>query len=384
MCTGSTTWFKTDAQSKRHQYRYHRSENRNYSSNKDVRQEVASKVASYPLWLDDTQQDDNNFSTDLIGLSTKSTNKLQSKIISFEETCNECSSPISLKRPHENAEVDNSNCIGSYSPQKSNSSGLRITLCCAVKEKENNVAISSNSAKECHLLLMNQLSDYSNEGLKNGNVKFHKMNPCSSKFFLEQLNENEGINFVVRKAHKISVNHTISNDEIQLQMLLSQFSNMMTTKQINVFTKINSLFDKVYTNAIVQKTPPPMLSLPKSLADVRRLYTEGVNSINKNLPIPTSKMLCHHSYVSIIDCVGDLLGHGDNSLLNFRLDQLDKEENDDVFGSKAGKDILAKLSLRISKHPMPKAYQSLSYLLCCGQMTLNQTTPSNLTVEVFG
>ena len=47
--------------------------------------------------------------------------------------------------------------------------------------------------------------------------------------------------------------------------------------------------------------------MPKNFADVRRFYIDGKNSVTKNLPIPDIKLLNRHSYVSLMDCISDML-----------------------------------------------------------------------------
>jgi hypothetical protein len=47
--------------------------------------------------------------------------------------------------------------------------------------------------------------------------------------------------------------------------------------------------------------------LPRTITEIRRRYTEGVESISKQLPIPNVLKLSNHSYVSIRDCFADFL-----------------------------------------------------------------------------
>ena len=51
-------------------------------------------------------------------------------------------------------------------------------------------------------------------------------------------------------------------------------------------------------------------SLPVTFADIRRKFTEGKYSINQNLPHPKIHVVGDHAYISLFDCIADLLGHG--------------------------------------------------------------------------
>lgn len=58
--------------------------------------------------------------------------------------------------------------------------------------------------------------------------------------------------------------------------------------------------------------------IPKSWNDLRRHHLQGKRSIVKNLPIPkVQEDIKNHSYVSLIDCIRDFLGH--NSLSDIAL-----------------------------------------------------------------
>ncbi|MFN9978418.1 MAG: hypothetical protein ACK53Y_00820, partial [bacterium] len=50
--------------------------------------------------------------------------------------------------------------------------------------------------------------------------------------------------------------------------------------------------------------------IPTSPNDMRSLYVAGKHSIIQNLPRPSVTELTNHAYVSLRECVADLLGHG--------------------------------------------------------------------------
>ena len=50
--------------------------------------------------------------------------------------------------------------------------------------------------------------------------------------------------------------------------------------------------------------------MPDSFQDMRHLYLEGKTSFIPNVPRPNVIRLQRHAYVSIIDCIADILAHG--------------------------------------------------------------------------
>jgi len=53
--------------------------------------------------------------------------------------------------------------------------------------------------------------------------------------------------------------------------------------------------------------------LPCTAQLMRSLYVKGKNAILPSLPRPSIRMIGDHAYVSLCDCVADLLGHGHGS-----------------------------------------------------------------------
>ena len=50
--------------------------------------------------------------------------------------------------------------------------------------------------------------------------------------------------------------------------------------------------------------------LPSTIQDNRKYYVEGSTAILPNLPGPAVTLLHDHAYISLVECVADLLGHG--------------------------------------------------------------------------
>ena len=102
----------------------------------------------------------------------------------------------------------------------------------------------------------------------------------------------------------------ISDEEVDCQILLSQFVLSLTrNQQIEFGNVINSI-----TKSYMEPNVNTLCTLPKSLADIRRQYVDGVDAVTKHLPIPDIRELKNHSYVSIKDLIADFLLSNRNKL----------------------------------------------------------------------
>lgn len=102
----------------------------------------------------------------------------------------------------------------------------------------------------------------------------------------------------------------ISDEEVDCQILLSQFVLSLTrNQQIEFGNVINSI-----TTSYMKPNVNTLCTLPKSLADIRRQYVDGVDAVTKHLPIPDIRELKNHSYVSIKDLIADFLLSNRNKL----------------------------------------------------------------------
>ena len=101
---------------------------------------------------------------------------------------------------------------------------------------------------------------------------------------------------------------------------------------------MNDINDVYFENKV-----KPICKLPNTFADVRRLYIDGINSVTKNLPIPNIKILNKHSYVSLMDCISDMLLSNERLLSDID-DYMtfigDKPKDMSLFCSERVKDIL--------------------------------------------
>lgn len=163
----------------------------------------------------------------------------------------------------------------------------------------------------------------------NDTVHYHMMNQNCCMYFGQMLMNINPLEELVKLANKVGCGNQavrLEEKEIQFQMLLSQFCNELSFRQNKTFAAILNLIEEIYINSTPNNphcasfltSKQPHCSFPTSYAEVRRIYLDGQHSINRNLPKPIPTMLVNHSYLSILDCIADFLGHGMHPVYDFR------------------------------------------------------------------
>jgi hypothetical protein len=182
----------------------------------------------------------------------------------------------------------------------------------------------------------------------------HKCNKKTSTFYSYALNAC-GKKYLIANmcGSTTDLFGKISPDEVNYQMKLSRFVSTLTISQQRQFAALLNNFKHVY---LTQSSDcfTPVCKIPKQLADLRRMYTEGEDSIENHLPIPDCVMLDDHSYVSITDCIADVLLRNQSDITTVDewtvlLSQKTKADNYDIFYSKRVLDIVADARTRIAE-----------------------------------
>ena len=117
---------------------------------------------------------------------------------------------------------------------------------------------------------------------------------------------------VVNSQFKLDlVASTLHKDDVLLQVKLAEIISSMTSGQQTKFTevkyqqkKVNQLYQSFHGNESW------LSCMPTSYPDLRMLLLKCQHAFLPNLPIPPVNTLKEHVYVSLIDCVADLQGHG--------------------------------------------------------------------------
>jgi len=115
--------------------------------------------------------------------------------------------------------------------------------------------------------------------------------------------------------HLNNIGCELENDEVNLHMNIAKLVTTLTGKQRELLADIMKLIVDVNVKQDLLLHKPNKkhnwyTNLPTSMKDIRSMYSEGKYAILPNLPRPQVTIIDNHAYVSIKECVADLLGHG--------------------------------------------------------------------------
>jgi len=108
------------------------------------------------------------------------------------------------------------------------------------------------------------------------------------------------------------VGANVAKDEVDLHMNIAALVSALTTGQRDKLAAVLQQVVSVTRRQCLEKPSSSHWStrVPLSSAELRSMYVEGRHALLPNLPRPPVTMVGDHAYVSLIDCVADLLGHG--------------------------------------------------------------------------
>ena len=130
--------------------------------------------------------------------------------------------------------------------------------------------------------------------------------------------------------------------------MISEFVRTLSREQQREYGTLMDHIMKQY----VDNKERSVCNIPRSFADIRRLYVDGVDSITKHLPIPDIRELIDHSYVSILDCVADFLYSNEHKLRylsEFRDDNKYNVNDLSLFNSQRFWDVLDVATIRLAE-----------------------------------
>ena len=145
-------------------------------------------------------------------------------------------------------------------------------------------------------------------------VTFDHCSPNQVKYFQHELNSsNNTSGLAMLVAQSLYKNDLMSSSlckkEIDLHISLAAFLSTLTHGQKEAYAYINMIADDLRLIS-----PSKLNELPKCLKLIHSRYCSGKFSILKNLPFPSVKQVGRHSYVSVIECIADLLGNIDSNI----------------------------------------------------------------------
>jgi hypothetical protein len=135
--------------------------------------------------------------------------------------------------------------------------------------------------------------------------------PHNKSYFQMQHNGSLGAPCLVSLTHfhTESAANSINKEEVAIHLNISSLLCSLTQGQREQFATI---LDQVSATAVHQNLVSTTWDtrVPRSIKDVQNLYVRGKHAIIPSLPWPPVTNVGDHGYVSLKDCVADLLGHG--------------------------------------------------------------------------
>jgi hypothetical protein len=149
-----------------------------------------------------------------------------------------------------------------------------------------------------------------------GPPHFSNANAISQNFFTSKyMSKGLGKALLVSQSQYQLTNiaSQMQHNEVLLQLEIAELSYDLSTNQRRKLASILSACEEFFMN---QREHESQLSaswptsIPRSLKEIHSFYMEGRWVIIPNLPCPTVRTVGEHVYVSLNNCVVDLLGHG--------------------------------------------------------------------------
>jgi hypothetical protein len=164
--------------------------------------------------------------------------------------------------------------------------------------------------------LSQQLLSTSNECTSRPST-FNFKSSRSSNYFRNHAHTSNCPSYLVSNAIFGSVHDTgrIDHREVAYHILITLFLLSLTTNQQEMFASIMEFVIALTEKAVHQrllKMPGPLhqTSPPSSMKDFRNRYLRDPQSIVSNLACPEIQFIHGHGYVSVCDCISNLLAHG--------------------------------------------------------------------------
>jgi hypothetical protein len=212
------------------------------------------------------------------------------------------------------------------------------------------------------------ISEY-NSFAKNDEL-YHRFNFRSASYYTHvKDNHEEASAQIIAKANniKLSAAKQFSSEETKQHMLLAKLSRSLTKTQLIDFSLFLQSLSKTH---ISQNEHISALckNVPTRVSDFRRIYIDGKHSISQNVPKPISRMLKHHSYVPITDCIADILATNTISICNLKQTKdycTDKKQHtdDNIFNSPVAIKVINNAEARLVSNPTSMKFDVVPCLL---------------------
>jgi len=213
------------------------------------------------------------------------------------------------------------------------------------------------------------ISEYNSFAMKNDEV-YHRFNFRSASYYTHvKENHVEASAQIIAKANniKLSVAKQLSFEETKQQMLLAKLGRSLTKTQLSDLSSYLQSLSKTHISHNKQISAL-CKNVPTKVSDFRRIYLDGKHSISQNVPKPISRMLKHHSYVPITDCIADLLAKNTTPICNLQhVQDYCKDEKqhseDNIFNSSSATKVMNSVEARLSSNSTAMKFDLIPCLM---------------------
>ena len=148
---------------------------------------------------------------------------------------------------------------------------------------------------------------------------FKFSNDSSTKFFKAQHESGMGAAYLVGFSQfhidLTTTREEVEAEEIAYHMKIALLASKLTFSERKLLASVVDGTSKIVHKRMSEAlsghiSKLKLTSLPTSTNSIRSRYVEGKFSILKNLPRPVVRCIDAHGYVSLKDCIADILAHG--------------------------------------------------------------------------
>jgi len=146
------------------------------------------------------------------------------------------------------------------------------------------------------------------------------------RYFSNQNSDNNGISYLIGRScfNDDSIGQDLDSLDVDINFLIAKLCLNLSRGERDQLSEILRLVTQKFLKD--RKSHPLSIHLPQTPSSVRQRFMEGTFAVLPNLPHPDVKTLGEFSFVSLKECVQDLLAHG-VSIEKIQQSADDTEEN---------------------------------------------------------
>ena len=143
-------------------------------------------------------------------------------------------------------------------------------------------------------------------------LEFNFSTECNTSYFKQQHVNNRGNAYLVSLSqfHVDNAANRVTKKEVSLHISVAALTLTLTVGQRVKFAEILQQVYDMGANQTMSTSGQWSTSIPRSFNMLRSMYVRGKYAMLQNLPRPPVSNVDGHAYISLRDCVADLLAFG--------------------------------------------------------------------------